>query len=161
MDKNLTISKLKSEKFLLYNELNELINSLKAVDIKLLNKFYKNFASSTKLSKGYMPSSLGIKYNIMSVQNQLSYLLHSDLVTCKGYTEYVSRAREAMSKARADDDNVHNIVVNEKELKLVENTEENFIDLDKYVSIVKKFESEFEKVCDRNLRRNDYRNEYC
>jgi hypothetical protein len=161
MDKNLTISKLKSEKFLLYNELNELINSLKTVDIKLLNKFYKNFSSSstTKLNKGYMTSSLGIKYNIMSVQNQLSYLLHSDLVTSKAYTEYVSKARETMSKAKAEEDNVH-IMINNNDLKVIDNNEENFIDLDKYLLIVKKFESEFEKICDRNLRREDYRNKY-
>lgn len=157
LDKNLTICKLKSEKFLLYNELNELINTLKSVDIKLLNKFYKNYSINANLNKNYMPSSLGIKYNILSVQNQLSYLMHSDLVAAKGYNEYISKAKDAFSKAK-EEENVHNEIVNNNEMNInVE--EENFIDLEKYLTIIKKFEKEFEKICDKNLKRTSIKND--
>lgn len=159
LDKNLTICKLKSEKFLLYNELNEIVNTLKLVDIKMLNKFYKNICMNTKLNKNNMPSSLGIKYNILSVQNQLSYLMHSDLVSTKGYNEYLGKARDAFSKAKEEEESVHNNnIVNNNEI-IVNVEEDNIIDLDKYLIVVKKFEKEFEKICDNNLKRTSVKNE--
>jgi len=153
LEKNLLISKLRSEKFILFNELNELTNSLRAVDLKLLNKFYKNFTSSLKLNKSFMPSSLGIKYNILSVQNQLSYLMHSDLVAAKSFSEYSSKAKDTFAKEKAkmglnlDDDLNTNDYNNEND---------NFIDLDKYLNVVKKFEKEFDSICDKNYKRDDY-----
>ncbi len=131
LDKNLIITKLKSEKFLLYNELIELVNTLKTVDIKLLNKFYKNLSSNSKLSKNYMPSSLGIKYNILSVQNQLSYLMHSDLVSAKGYQDYLTKSKDTFSKTREEED-VDNNIIKKEEVNLKEE-QDNLIDLDKYM----------------------------
>lgn len=156
LDKNVTIAKLRSEKFILYNELNELINSLKTIDIKLLNKFYKNYSSNLTLSKNYMPSSLGIKYNIQSVQNQMTYLMHSDLKSAKAFTEYISKAKDVFSRERAkvEEETVkNNIKSNEIKFPNIEN-ENNFIDLDKYFTILIKFEKEFEKICDKNIIRN-------
>ncbi len=158
LDKNLIITKLKSEKFLIYNELIELVNTLKTVDIKLLNKFYKNLSSNSQLSKNYMPSSLGIKYNILSVQNQLSYLMHSDLVSAKGYQDYLTKAKDTFSKAREEEDVDNNILKNE-EVNLKEE-QENIIDLDKYILVVKKFEKEFENICDKNMRKSNLKNDY-
>jgi len=158
LDKNLIITKLKSEKFLIYNELIELVNTLKTVDIKLLNKFYKNLSSNSQLSKNYMPSSLGIKYNILSVQNQLSYLMHSDLVSAKGYQDYLTKAKDTFSKAREEEDVDNNILKNE-EVNLKEEPE-NIIDLDKYILVVKKFEKEFENICDKNMRKSNLKNDY-
>ena len=154
LDKNLTISKLKAEKFILYNELNELINSLKTIDLKVLNKFYKNYSSNLKLSKGNMPCSMGIKYNVLSVQNQLTYLMHSDLIASKVFSEYVTKTKEAFSKEKLkQEESVFNNV-NNNEINVA--TPENFIDLDKYMIILKKFENEFEKICDKNLKKNEF-----
>lgn len=158
LDKNLIITKLKSEKFLIYNELIELVNTLKTVDIKLLNKFYKNLSSNSKLNRNYMPSSLGIKYNILSVQNQVSYLMHSDLVSAKGYQDYLNKGKDTFSKAREEEDVDNNILRNE-EVNLNEE-HKNLIDLDKYILVVKKFEKEFENICDKNMRKSNLKNDY-
>lgn len=159
IEKNLIISKLKSEKFLIFNELIELVNTLKTVDIKLLNKFYKNQSMNNKLSKNYMPSSLGIKYNILSVQNQLTYLMHSDLVTAKGYQEHLTKAKDIYSKTREEDDNVHNNIIKNEELN-IKDEQDNFIDLEKYILVIKKFEKEFENICDKNMRKSNLKNDY-
>jgi len=155
LEKNLTISKLRSEKFILFNELNELTNSLKSVDLKLLNKFYKNYTSNLKLSKSFMPSSLGIKYNILSVQNQLSYLMHSDLISSKGFNEYVSKAKDTFAKEKAK----IGLGVDADEPEVHYENNDNFIDLEKYVNVIKKFEKEFDKLCEKNSRRIDWRND--
>jgi len=154
LEKNLSISKLRSEKFILFNELNELTNSLKKVDLKHLNKFYKNYTSNLKLTKSFMPSSLGIKYNILSVQNQLSYLMHTDLVSNKTFSEYVSKTNDTLAKEKAKIG--LNIEGDEHELNY---ESDNFIDLEKYMNLVKKFEEEFDKLCEKNKRRIDWRND--
>jgi hypothetical protein len=105
-----------------------------------------------------MPSSLGIKYNILSVQNQLSYLMHSDLVSAKGYQDYLTKAKDTFSKAREEEDVDNNILKNE-EVNLKEE-QENIIDLDKYILVVKKFEKEFENICDKNMRKSNLKNDY-
>ena len=151
LEKNLLITKLKGEKFLLFNELNELIFSLKFVDMKTLNNYYKLLLSEKKLNKEVMPSSLGIKYNVLSVENQLSYILHSDLNAIKNSSEHYQKSKIDTNL------NLHKkpclSEVNPKTDKINDN--EAFIDLDKYINIVKMFENEFEKVCDRNLMKND------
>ena len=151
LEKNLIISKLKSEKFLLFNELNELTNSLKIVDMKLLNKFYKNLSSNLKINKSFMPFSLGIKYNIASVQNQLSYLMHSDLISTKGFNEYTNKAKETLIKEKCKVG--FNNFYDELDVN-IEN--ENFIDLDKYLTVVKSFEREFEKIYEKNLQKSEW-----
>jgi len=121
------------------------------VDLKLLNKFYKSKTSNLKLDKSFMPSSLGIKYNIVSVQNQLSYLMHSDLISNKNFNEYVLKAKETFAKEKAK---IGLNIVDEQEVNY-EN--DNFIDLEKYVNVVKKFEKEFDRICEKNSRRMDWR----
>jgi len=152
LEKNLIISKVKSEKFILFNELNELTNSLKTVDLKLLNKFYKSCTSNIKLSKNFMPSSLGIKYNILSVQNQLSYLMHSDLISNKTFSEYILKAKDTFAKEKAKIG--LNIEGDEPEVNY---KSDNFIDLEKYLNVVKKFEKEFDKLCEK--KRVDWSND--
>lgn len=71
------LNKLKSEKFLLMSELNELIMSLKKVDLNKLNTFYKSNIEIS-LFKYEMPIANGIKYNILSAQNQINKILLSE-----------------------------------------------------------------------------------
>jgi len=151
LEKNLTMTKLRSEKFILFNELNELTKSLKMVDQRLLNKFYKSHTSHLKLDKSFMPSSLGLKYNIVSVQNQLSYLMHSDLISNKNFSEYVLKAKDTFAKEKAK------IGLNIGDEQEVNYENDNFIDLEKYVNVVKKFEKEFDRICEKNGRRMDWR----
>lgn len=72
--KNLTnnsvINKLVNDKFVLFTELNELLLSLKKVDIETLNNFY-----NTSLLKSRSLSSIGLKYNILSAQSEIALLL--------------------------------------------------------------------------------------
>jgi len=168
LEKNLIISKVKSEKFILFNELNELTNSLKAVDLKVLNKFYKSYTSNLKLNKSFMPCSLGIKYNILSVQTQLSYLMHSDLVSSKNFSEYVTKNKDSTPQKEQLKENI-NMIPKEKPVKSTGlnfneepqinlNEPENMpIDLGKYLTVVKKFEKEFDKVCEKSLRKPVWR----
>ena len=64
LNNSIIINKVKTEKFLIFSELNELILSLKQVYLKKLDKFYElNSKMGTKKS---IISSMGIKFNIMS-----------------------------------------------------------------------------------------------
>jgi hypothetical protein len=83
MEKTLEINKLKSDKFILYNELNELVNSMKKVDLNKLNNFYKNNLNNNNFTKLEMPSSKGIKYNILSSQSHLIKIIKGDIIKRK------------------------------------------------------------------------------
>jgi hypothetical protein len=76
--KNLELTKLSTDKCILFNELTELINSLKRIDMNLLNKFYRDNSNPVRHGNE-IASALGIKYNIMSTQSQLSNLISKDL----------------------------------------------------------------------------------
>jgi hypothetical protein len=75
--KNLQISKLSSEKLILINELTELLISLKRVNTNKLNKFYMENADEIT-ERVQITSALGLKYNILSTQHQLSCIIKSD-----------------------------------------------------------------------------------
>ncbi len=85
--KDIEINKLTTDRFILFTELNELVASLKRVDLNLLNDFYiKNAPISinkkrdprSSLSSNDILSSMGIKYNILSAQSELSLLTNKN-----------------------------------------------------------------------------------
>lgn len=69
LDKQSSINRLTHEKFLLFMELDELVNSLRKVDLNLLNDFYLKNNNRT-----YIPAAMGMKFNIMSAFTQLNLL---------------------------------------------------------------------------------------
>jgi hypothetical protein len=82
--KNFNLSKLMTEKVLLINELRELLNSLNKIEFHDLDKlFLRNSEITSKIirtdaiNKLDVPSSLGIKYNILSAYSIISSLLFS------------------------------------------------------------------------------------
>lgn len=75
--KNLQISKLSSEKLMLINELIELMISLKRVNLNSLNKFFMENSEEVK-DRIQITSALGLKYNILSAQHQISCLVKGD-----------------------------------------------------------------------------------
>jgi hypothetical protein len=68
---DLKISKLETDKLILINELQEILNSLNRVDLKTLQKFYLENSTHKRVD---IPSSLGIKYNILSTYSSLSQM---------------------------------------------------------------------------------------
>jgi hypothetical protein len=88
--KNSQITKLANDKFLLFTELNELVMSLRKVDLNLLNKFYLSNIPSQNLNKklrneikpgevnSNVITSMGLKYNILSAQSQLALLANKN-----------------------------------------------------------------------------------
>jgi hypothetical protein len=83
LEKTLEINKLTSDKFILFNELNELVMSMRKVDLSELNAFYKEHTKMFNFSKLEMPCTKGIKYNILSSQNQLIKIIKGDLIKKK------------------------------------------------------------------------------
>jgi hypothetical protein len=95
LEKIFFCDKLVYEKYIVLTELNELVNCLKQVDLEMLNKFYNsqrkenNFSEKTQnlfdlsksnyISSDYFKtiSSMGIKYNILSAQSQITLLMKS------------------------------------------------------------------------------------
>jgi hypothetical protein len=67
--KELTIGKLTSDRVLLFNELSELVLSLKNVNLEVLNKLYKETVKTKTVT-----SCLGIKMNLLSSLSQLSMI---------------------------------------------------------------------------------------
>jgi len=66
----LELSKVSYEKFSLFSELNEILESLSKVDLDEMNKFYFNYLNHN-LTKSSIFSAMGIKYNILSASNTL------------------------------------------------------------------------------------------
>lgn len=66
----LNLSKVSYEKFSLFSELNEVLESLSRVNLDELNKFYLE-SLSYNLNKNSIYSAMGIKYNILSASNTL------------------------------------------------------------------------------------------
>ncbi len=82
LDRNIQLNKTKSDKFILYNELNELVMSLRRIDVDKLNSFYKKNTENT-LNKNEMPIAKGIKFNVLSAQSQLCKMMITDSITKK------------------------------------------------------------------------------
>lgn len=121
LDKTLEFNKIKSDKFILFNELNELVLTLKRVDLDKLNTFYKKNNTNPSLNKLEMSSSKGIKYNILSAQSHICKILRSDLNNRK------------MQKTESN--------VNDYDK----------IQMDNYVNLLKKIEEDFDSLLDRKL----------
>jgi hypothetical protein len=75
INKNLTISRLQSEKIIVLGELNELLVSLKRVDLNSLNRFYLENCKNDRIE---LPNALGLKYNILSAQSQVAQINAND-----------------------------------------------------------------------------------
>ena len=80
--RNFKVSKLTTEKLLLINELKELLNSLDKVDQKTLHNFFKENKIKKNQKNIYnkynhldIPSSLGIKYNILSTYSVIGTII--------------------------------------------------------------------------------------
>lgn len=79
--KNSIIDRLENQNTFILNELIELVNSLRTIDIRILNKIYLHNLSIEKkedLETLEIPSCLGIKYNIFSAESFLSYIINSN-----------------------------------------------------------------------------------
>ena len=79
--KNSKINKLENKNILILNELIELVHSLRTIDIRNLNRIYlKNLSLKKKedLETLNITSCLGIKYNILSAESFLSYLINTN-----------------------------------------------------------------------------------
>jgi hypothetical protein len=68
--KDMSITKLTSDRVLLYNELSELVLSLKKVNLEVLNKLYSDQTAKSKT----VTSCLGVKINILSAMSQLAMI---------------------------------------------------------------------------------------
>jgi hypothetical protein len=120
------INKLIYDKFILFSELNELVTSLKKVDINLLNDFYlKNSDNKKKDSV----SSMGIKYNILSAQSQLLLLDHQS------------------------DEKAQNLLIeNNKNIDLLKQMSDcKYVNVDKHVAVIKQYEEELTSKAFENL----------
>jgi hypothetical protein len=112
--------------------------------MKLLNKFYKKLYENRTLTRNDMPNSLGIKYNIITAQNQLAFLIHSDLVTSKSFNESYSKITQALDERQT----IKTDCLNFSD-KI--NQEKDFIDLENYVNIISKFEKDFQRNFESKL----------
>lgn len=80
IEKTIDNNKLRTDKFIIMSELNEILTSLTRIDLDKLNEFYLDNISKHNLSKYLMPTAKGIKYNILSCQNNLAKIIKSDLM---------------------------------------------------------------------------------
>jgi len=80
IDKTIDNNKLRTDKFIIMSELNEILTSLTRIDLDKLNDFYLNNISMNNLSRYLMPTAKGIKYNILSCQNNLAKIIKSDFI---------------------------------------------------------------------------------
>ena len=145
LEKDLLISKIKSDKFLILNELNELVNSIKTIDLKILNQFYKKINKNSILTRRDMPNSLGIKYNIISAQNQLALLIHSDIIASKSFNYAYNKLNDSLLEEK-------NKLMNDSSKSDKDDYNKEFLDLDKYLSVLSKFEKDFQTNFENNIK---------
>lgn len=79
---NFRCSKIATEKIIILNELNELLNSLNQISFKDLDKLHKEKLKQypkfiSDVNSWYIPSSLGIKYNILSTYSTISSIVQN------------------------------------------------------------------------------------
>ena len=143
LDKTIELNKTKSDKFVLFEELNELVLSLRRTDIDKLNQFYKKSINNKNLNKFEMPTAKGIKYNILSAQSQIAKILKTDSITKK------------LNKSDDNLPNIDNLNINQHQ------TEEDRIQTEIYYSILKKTEDEFDALLDKKLQKRAKSFLYC
>jgi len=80
IEKTIENNKLRTDKFILMSELNEILTSLTRIDLDKLNEFYLKNISKNNLAKYLMPTAKGIKFNIISCQNNLAKIIKSDFL---------------------------------------------------------------------------------
>ncbi len=80
IEKTIENNKLRTDKYIIISELNEILTSLTRIDLNKLNEFYLKNISKNNISKDLMPTAKGIKYNILSCQNNLAKITKSDLM---------------------------------------------------------------------------------
>jgi hypothetical protein len=136
LEQTLELNKLKSDKFILFNELNEIIQSLRRVDLDLLNNYVKNNSKVKTFNKFEMPSAKGLKYNVLSAQCQLGKIIKSDLIT---------------KKLDQIDEDCKIIGAEEKAKNKLENKDSNLLQMEMYLNLLKKTEEEFDALLDRKL----------
>jgi len=136
LEQTLELNKLKSDKFILFNELNEIIQSLRRVDLDLLNNYVKNNSKVKTFNKFEMPSAKGLKYNVLSAQCQLGKIIKSDLIT---------------KKLNQIEEDCKIIGEEEKAKNKVEKKESNLLQMEMYLNLLKKTEEEFDALLDRKL----------
>jgi hypothetical protein len=143
LDQTLDMNRVKTDKFILFNELNELISSLRRVDIDKLNNFVKTNVNNKPLNYRFdMPISKGVKYNILSAQCQIGKILKSDSITRKLNKideDTFQHLNLEMCKEGGDGKNKGTEDSNEK------------IQMEVYHNLLKKTEEEFDAMLDRKL----------
>lgn len=86
------LAKISFEKFSLYTELNELLESLNKVDINELNKFYlNNMDYNNTINSIY--TAMGIKYNILSATNALGMFAVNHSFPLKDEADFFSKIK--------------------------------------------------------------------
>lgn len=123
---SLMINKLIYDKYILFSELNELITSLKNVDVNLLNDF---FLKNSEANKRDSVSSMGIKYNILSAHSQLLLL------------DQKSNEKSQIS-----------VIENNKNIELLKQTSDcKYVNIEKHVAIIKQYEEELNSKAFENM----------
>lgn len=123
---SLMINKLIYDKYILFSELNELITSLKNVDVNLLNDF---FLKNSEANKRDSVSSMGIKYNILSAHSQLLLL------------DQKSEEKTQIS-----------VIENNKNIELLKQTSDcKYVNMEKHVAIIKQYEEELNSKAFENM----------
>jgi hypothetical protein len=133
--KSLNLNKIINDKFILFIELSELVMSLRRIDLNLLNNFYlnsiENYTQKIKMNNNLkhfgcpqnVISSLGIKYNILSAQSQMTLLSSADNKNSLENTEICEKFLKTEDKLRGFD-------------------ESKEICLDRYYKLIKTYENE-------------------
>ena len=123
---SLMINKLIYDKYILFSELNELVTSLKNVDVNLLNDFFLKNSESNKRDS---VSSMGIKYNILSAHSQLLLL-----------------------DQKSDEKTQISITENNKNIELLKQTLDcKYVNIEKHVAIIKQYEEELTSKAFENM----------
>jgi hypothetical protein len=134
------ISKISFEKFCLFSDLQELLNSLEMVNLDKLNKFYlSNMNEIKEREKKCISSYMGIKYNILSGLSTISIDSMKSLIERNIRKEGEKENKLEKKKEILDEFNLKEDIIDEKYLK---NLKEK----------VFKYEKELEDYIERNTK---------
>ena len=136
LEQRLELNKIKTDKFILFNELNEVIQSIRRVDLDKLNNFVKTNSNAKNFNKIDMPSAKGLKYNVLSAQCQLGKIIKSDLISKK--LKIMEEDPTIQEEDKAED---------EKNQK----NDNDLLQMESYLNLLKKTEEEFNALLDKKL----------